>query len=200
MPIKQNTPQKGIGVKKHRLSTTISAKHWELLKKHSNHFETQQKALEHAIEKLENSHSGTELSPEAKLWVHMGTDIGSICAVYRETLRTLLENSDIERVLQMSRGEVIYIIEDYFQKPLKKISLKEILDALVFTGITTSWFDLASYEDKGEYYCLKVAHSLSLNGSKLVKLWLDELFKAYGARTESNISVHSIFMKIYKNS
>ena len=42
-------------LKTHRISTTISQKHWELLKKHTEKFETQQKVLEHALESLENS-------------------------------------------------------------------------------------------------------------------------------------------------
>jgi hypothetical protein len=45
----------------HRISTTISQKHWELLKKHAEKFETQQKALELALESLENS---SKQSPE----------------------------------------------------------------------------------------------------------------------------------------
>ncbi|MCZ7395560.1 MAG: hypothetical protein ABOK23_06505 [Candidatus Methanoperedens sp.] len=183
-------------MRKHRLSTTISGKHWELLKKHANMFETQQKALERAIELLENR-QGTALSPEAKFWVHIGTEVG-ICAVSRDTLRALLENSDIERVFQMTRGEVIYGLEDQCNKPLKKINLKEILEAIVFAGMASNWFDLVGYRDKGEYYCLKFAHSLSLNGSKLNKAWIEELFKAYGARTESHVSEHSVFVKVYK--
>lgn len=38
---------------KRRVSTTISIKHWELLKKYTEKYETQQKVLELALESLE---------------------------------------------------------------------------------------------------------------------------------------------------
>ncbi len=41
-------------MEKHRINTTISAKHWEILKKHAAKNESQQKTLELALESLED--------------------------------------------------------------------------------------------------------------------------------------------------
>lgn len=183
---------------KHRLNTTISRKHWELLEKHANHFESQQKALEHAIELLENKQC-KELSPKANFWLHCGMDLGSICTVSKGALKALFENSEIESVFQKTRGEVIYGLEDNNHRPLNKMSIKEIMDALVFSSTASNWFDSATCTDMGKYYCFKQTHSLSINGSKLTKLWLEELFKKYGARTESYISDHTVFIKVFKD-
>jgi hypothetical protein len=185
-------------MEKCRVSTTISRKHWELLKKHKSNYETQQKALEQAIEMLEYSQNAA-ISPKANFWNHCGMEVGSICTVSRDALRAFFENSEIESVFQQTRGEVIYGMEENHNKPLKKMSIKEIMDGLVFSATASNWFDTASCIDNGEYYCLKYAHSLSLNGSKLTKLWLEELFKVYGVRTESHISEHTIFLKIFKS-
>lgn len=185
-------------MEKHRLSTTISQKHWELLKKHSCRFETQQKALEHAMEMMENG-NGKSLTPEEKLWIHYGCEMRSICGVTREMLRTFLNSSDIESVFQATRKMMIYFIEDHYQKPLRKCSLKEILDGLVFNGRVVNWFESVNYEDKEMYYCLRFVHSFSLNSSRLNNGWIEELFNEYGKKTESYISEHSIFVKVYKN-
>jgi hypothetical protein len=59
-------------LKTHRISTTISQKNWELLKKHTKKFETQQKVLELALEGLENSSKqNVTLTEEEKLWMRL---------------------------------------------------------------------------------------------------------------------------------
>jgi hypothetical protein len=56
----------------HRISTTISQRHWALLQKHAEKYETQQKALELALESLENSAKQSPvLSQEEKLWMSL---------------------------------------------------------------------------------------------------------------------------------
>lgn len=185
-------------MEKRRINTTISKKHWELLKKHANHFETQQKALEHAIELMENSRS-TALTPEERVWIHFGCELRSACAVSRDMLKAFMKNSNVDMVLRATPQILVYVIEDQYQKPLKKCSLKEILDGLLFIGRAINWFESVSYTDEGEYYYLKFVHSLSLNGSKLNNGLVEELFREYGTKTESYISEHSNFVKIYKN-
>ncbi len=44
-----------IELHKHRVNTTISEKHWEILKKHTGKFETQQKVLESALQSFEEN-------------------------------------------------------------------------------------------------------------------------------------------------
>ncbi len=184
-------------MEKRRINTTISTKHWELLKKHANHFETQQKALEHAIQLLENSNS-SELTPYQRVWVHF-CEIQSVC-VSRDMFKAFLKNSNVDMVLRETPQTLVHVIEDQYQKPLKKCTLKEILDGLLFIGRAINWFESVSYTDEREYYYLKFVHSLSLNCSKLNNGLLEELFREYGTKIESDISEYTIFVRIYKNA
>jgi hypothetical protein len=84
-------------MKKHRIATTISEKHWELLQKYSEKLETQQKALELALESLENnSKQFPELTPEQKFWLACES-ISSVCCVQKGALKMLMETVDNER-------------------------------------------------------------------------------------------------------
>lgn len=188
---------------KHRVSTTISEKHWGLLKKHSAKLDTQQKALECALESLENdSKRMPVLSPEDQLWMRTGKEMKAVCIIHRDILKALMETANVERV-----GEVItslkpaeYLMTWFYQKPLKNCSLREVLEGLLFFIKTGNMIDIINYTDDGNYYTLKIIHSFNVNNSKLFKILIQSLFDAYGARTESEISDSSLFMRIYKNT
>jgi hypothetical protein len=47
-----------------------------------------------------------------------------------------------------------YVIEFFYQKPLKECSLKEILDGLVFNAKICHLFDAVNYTDDGDHYTL----------------------------------------------
>ncbi|WP_230627865.1 hypothetical protein [Methanosarcina barkeri] len=75
-------------MKKHRIATTISEKHWILLKKYGEKFETQQKALELALECLENnSKQCPKLTIKQNIWL-IWESIDAVCCVQKETLNT----------------------------------------------------------------------------------------------------------------
>ncbi len=44
-------------MKKYRINTTVSSKHYGLLKKHAEKYASQQKTIEHALELLDNNPS-----------------------------------------------------------------------------------------------------------------------------------------------
>jgi hypothetical protein len=74
-------------LKRHLIATTISEKHWELLQKHAKKYETQQKALELALEGLENnSNQLPELTLGQKFWL-VYESIDSVCCVQKGALR-----------------------------------------------------------------------------------------------------------------
>jgi len=78
---------------KHRISTTISQKYWELLKKQVGKHKTQQKALEFALESLENnSEPSPVLTPEEKLLLSI-IKAKSGCLVQKDNFRDLLESA-----------------------------------------------------------------------------------------------------------
>ena len=193
---------KGMSMKKHRLNTTISARHWELLKKYANKFETQQKALESALESLDNNSKQIHtLSPEDELLLRAVKDMKTTIPIPKDLYKVLLKSMYIERIeaelKDVNSGK--YFTTWYYQKPLKKCSLEEILNSIVLFFKSGNIADSVDYIDKYDYYSLRFIHSLKLNHSKLLKIMIEALFEEYGARIESEIADDGIFMKIFKN-
>lgn len=191
---------------KNRVCTTISAKHWELLKKHSEKFLTQQKVLEAALERLENgSEQNPLLSSEQKFWMRIAMDIKpNLCIIHKDLLKELIKATGFERIgnIEHSMGLTEYQVIAYCQKPLKECSSKEIMEGIVNTFRIINIMDAINYVDCGNYYSLNVIHTLSMgsmDASMSFKSSFERLFKTYGVKTESTISENSLFMKIYKN-
>ncbi len=188
---------------KYRVSTTISAKHWELLKKHTAKFATQQKVLEAALESLENhSKQNNALTPEKEIWMRLGTEAKSACSIQRDFLKLLIENANFDWLpaYLASQKPMEYVLESYYQRSLKKCSLREIMDGIILNFRASNWFDTVDYVENDDHYSFAISHSLTLKSSELMLPSLESLFKTYGVRTESEISERGIFMKIYKKS
>lgn len=185
----------------HRISTTISQKHWELLKKYAEKYETQQKALELALESLENSSKqNPALTEEEKLCMRL-IQAKLPCLIERDCLKLLIETADIElyRAFVTRNKPIEYVIEQHFQKPLKECSLKEVFDGLVINCRISNWFDTVDYMDGGGHCMLKITHRLGYNASKIIGTLIESVFKTYGVKIESTISTGAIFMKVLKN-
>jgi hypothetical protein len=187
---------------KHRINTTISAKHWERLKTHTTKYETQQKALEVAIDSLDNSPKQvSELTHDQKSWMHI-LGLQTMCHIQQDLMLELLRTADYERLskllttLKLAEYEVIY----YYQKSLKECSLKEIMHGIV---VVTGWLNLLisiEYVDNGDNYTLIATHRVkNIEYSKTFTLLFDSLFESYGAKTEKHFSENSFFIKVHKN-
>jgi hypothetical protein len=188
-------------LKRHRIATTISEKHWEILKKHATKYETQQKALELALECLENnSKQFSELTVEQKNWL-LSESSDSMCCVQKDALKILMETANLERFKEYvtQNRPIECILELFHQKPLQEFSLIEVVDGLTIVFRTSHLFDTINYKDNGDYFLLIISHSLGLNNSKLNLTTLESVFKIYGANFESRISEKTIFMKIFKD-
>lgn len=188
-------------MKKHRISTTISQKHWELLNKYVNKFETQQKVIELALESLENGSKQNPISAwETRFWL-FAKSTKSVCLIQKDGLKVLIETVDIELVKEfVTRNKPIeYSIEFYFQKPLKECNLKEVVDGLAIIARISNWLDSVDYTDDGDHYRLMMTHSLGLNNSKISMIMFENMFKTYGVKTENAISEKTIFIKVFKN-
>lgn len=187
---------------KRRVCTTISAKHWDLLKKYTEKFETQQKALEFALESLENDmkRSSAQFTDE-QIWLLTGKGTESACVLHRDAFKVLMEGADVKRVIKIvtTQKTAEHMIAWYYQKPLKKCSLKEVLDGVIFFLKAAKIADTVNYVDSGNYCILKMIHGLDIRTSKMFNMFIESLFEAYGLKTESEISEKSLFMKIYKN-
>ncbi|WP_410510372.1 hypothetical protein RSJ42_13275 [Methanosarcina hadiensis] len=184
----------------HRISTTISQKHWELLKKHTEKYETQQKVLELALENLENSSKQSpELTREERMWLTQKS-MNTTCIILKDNLKLLLETASFEMFNEYldKHNPLEYTMEYYFQKPLKEISIKDLIEGVVVMGSMSNWFDTIDYIDNGNHFKLLITHSFGLNSSKLNKMAIERLFETYGARVESTYSEKTIFIKIFK--
>lgn len=189
-------------MKTRRISTTISQKHWKLLKKHAEILETQKRVLETALECLENSSKQKQaLTVEEKLWMRIVSEKAA-CLVQKDALKMLIETTDLELQKEhvIKEKPMEYTIEYYLQKPLNECSLKEVLDGLVINARVSNWLDTVDYTDEGDYYILKMTHSLGFNTSKLIKMLDESVFKTCGIKAKSTVSEKTIFIKIFKTN
>jgi hypothetical protein len=187
-------------LKKHRIATTISEKHWELLKKHAEKFETQQKALELALECLENSSKQfPEFTAEQKFWLTCES-ISSVCCVQKGAIKIMMETVNFKRFKEYvtKNRPIECVIEFFLQKPLKECSLKEIIDGLALLFRTSHLFETINCKDNGDHYALALTHNMGLNNSRLNLETFESVFNTYDTYVESIISENTIFMKIFK--
>jgi hypothetical protein len=189
-------------MKTNRVSTTVSSKHWALLQKNAEKYGSQQKVLEHALESLEynNSKPIIKISPEEEIWMRIGKELNLVCLVQKECLKVLLENVNMEHFEAHVKDQkpLEYVLEFFYQKPLKDCNLKEIMDGIIINARTGHWFETISYTDNGAYYLLNGTHDMGFYCSKINSLFVEGLLKTYGAKFESTISERTMFVKIYK--
>lgn len=189
-------------MKKYRVHTTLSQRHKELLDRFTEKYDTQQKVLELALESLEsNQKKNVQISEEEKQWLFVVKESGTVTLVTKAGLKVIMETTDVDRFAEYVALEkpLEYTIEFYYQKSLKECSLGEILEGLVVNGRISNWFDTVGYTDDGDYYTLKIYHSMGINTSKTFQTSFESIFKTYGVKVESMISENTLFMMIYKN-
>jgi hypothetical protein len=190
-------------LKTHRISTTISQKHWALLNKYAEKYHTQQKALEISLENMEkNTDHSPPLSIEDEVWIRMGKEIKNTLMVFqKDYAKMMLETADIERFKEYTAKEkpVESIMEYYYRKPLKECSLKEIIEGIVLNIKVQNSSDSVNYTEEDGYYTINIAHSLGINLSRTSVIMHESAFKSYGVKYECKFSERSIFFKIYKN-
>jgi len=157
--------------------------------------------LEIALESLENSsRQSPELTPEEKFWMRL-KGAKSLVIIEKNAFKLLIETADIELLNELfTQNKIIeYTIELYFQKSLEECSLKEVIDGLMINIKITNWVDTVDYTDGGDHYNLIITHDLGFGFAKLLTIWIENMFTAYGVKTESTCSIKTIFMKIFKN-
>jgi len=187
-------------MKKYRINTTISLKHYELLKKYAEKLGTQQSVLELALESLNGKlDQNCESSLEEELRIRVEKS-NAVCIVYKDLFKILMQTADIEQIRELINRQkpIEFAIEYYFQKPLKECNLEEIVEGIVISAKMTIWFDTVDYIDNNDHYMLNMTHSLGLNTSKILKIAHESVFKTYGANFKTTISEKTVFMKIFK--
>jgi hypothetical protein len=186
-----------IRMEKYRLCTTISLKHWEILKRYVQTYETQQKVLEHALECLDNDSRPGAAPPDASSRAMTERSAGP---VQKYALMMLLDTIDLDKIREyISRVKpTVYALEYYYHKPLNECTLKEIMDGLVVTSRAIGWYDTVDYEDNGDHYTLKITHSLGPNGSKVARMATEIIFDTYGPGSDTVVSEKGIVQTVKK--
>lgn len=187
---------------KYRINTTVSRKHWDLLKKYSEKYETQQKTLEHALECLDNdSKIISKPTLEEELWDRIGREIRDLALLFQKNnAKILLETADMERIEEyiIDQKPAEFSVEYYYKKPLKICSFQEIIDATLLKWKIIGGLDMVEYMDKGGYCTINVIHSMGLNFSKMLVMEHESLFRTCNIRAERDYSDRGVFFKIYK--
>lgn len=189
-------------MKKYRINTTISLKHYELLKKYAEKLGTQQSVLELALENLNNnSKEILQLSHEEEVWLKAFRELKGVLIYFqKDYAKILFETADMERTREYVNNEkpVEFALAYYYQKPLKECSLQEIIDAAVLNIKLGCLADSMNCTEDDDCYTINITHSMGINLAKLTIMMYESLFKSYGARFESDFSQRSIFFKIFK--
>ncbi len=191
-------------MRKNRICTTISARHWGLLRKHLEKFMTQQKVLEAALEKLEESSSrDSELRSDEKLWNDMGKELRhNLCIIHKDVIKEVFKSGGFERMAKKSAEMNLMEFQVIFscKKPLKECNLMEIMEGIVQSYRLVNIFDTIEYEDLGNYYLLIIFYNLDIGTCTMnIMSGFEKLFRKCGVKTESELSENHFFMKIYKN-
>jgi hypothetical protein len=157
-------------MEKHRVNTTISATHWEILKKHAAKYESQQRTIEIALENLENTELfWQKLSLQEQYWLR-SEKLNVICLIHRDIFYELFRTADYEQLNELleKQSMVEYMLIIYYNKPLTECSFKEVIDGIVAINNATKSFDSTNYIENEIYYTIKITHSArNLNYSNL---------------------------------
>jgi hypothetical protein len=76
-------------MKKFDIHTTLSPRYYTLLTKYQEKYGTKQKALEEALEALDNRVSDKQnmpLSPEEELWMRVGRELKNVLIIYQKDI------------------------------------------------------------------------------------------------------------------
>ena len=190
-------------LKKYRINTTVSQKHWGILKKQAaEKYKTQQKTLEAALESLEaDSKQSTKLSPEEELWMRVGRELkGELVLFQKNSCKLFFDTIDRGRFEKYIADEkpIEFVFEYYYRKPVQECTMQEIVEGVVINTKMSSTPETLNYSDDGDHYTVNFSHALGINFSWLEVKMYESLFKTCGIRAESQYSERKVWFKIYK--
>lgn len=189
-------------MKNHRISTTISEKHWVLLHKLVEKFQTQQKTLEIALENLENDskHSTETSTREDKAWMQIKKQ-NTVCVIDKNAFQLLIQNANCEPLYEyFIRNKLLESrIELLFKKPIKELNLEELIVGIVSAGKLINWIDTVEYTENDMHYSIVMSHSLGPEISKMISDSYRNMFNTNGIRAEITSSTKNIFLDVFKN-
>ena len=189
-------------MKKYNIHTTISSKHWEILHKHLEKCETQQKVLELALEKLDNdSLLSRPLPLEERQWMRLGKELkGTIFVLPKNGAKLLYETASTELFKEYIAKEkpLEFTVEYACKKPLNDCNILEIVDVIIYNFKIQNSSDSLYYAKNDDHYTINVTHSMGLNFARISAMMHESLFRSCGIKADCHYSEHSINFKIYK--
>ncbi len=126
----------------------------------------------------------------------MASSVGII--IHKELFKALIETADFGMIAKVIADQKLaeHMGFWYFQKPLYKLSLKEVIDGLILYFKVGFLLDSISYTDNGNCYMLNITHSININHSRLLKMCIEDILNVYGVKTESEIYEKNLFVKV----
>ena len=189
-------------MKSHRISTTISEKHWVLLNKLVEKFQTQQKTLEVSLESLENGlkNSTETLTREDKAWMQIKKQ-NTLCVIDKNAFNLIIQNANCEPLYEyfIQNKLLESRIELLFKKPTKELNLEELIVGIVSASKLINWIDTVEYTENDIHYSIVMSHSLGQEISKMISDSYRNMFKTNGIKAEIKSSTKNIFLDVFKN-
>lgn len=195
---------KGVSfIRKHRINTTISLKHREMLDMQLEKYDTQRNVLENALESLERGEDVKEFSEEEEVWLRMHNEINTILTLLPWGLgKLLLETADMDdfRHYIGNMKHVESILEYNFRKPLKEFTIPELIHGVILNIKMQNSTDTLKVEEYHDHHMIYLTHRLGINCSKCLVIMNGSVFDTAGVSYETKISERSVFFKIYKEN
>lgn len=189
-------------MKKYRVNTTISQKHYKFLQEQVKKYGTQQRTLEHALEKMDhNSPQTYNLSAEEKHWLRIYQEVKEIITIFpKDFTKVLFETAEIEGFREFIKNmkQTEGALEYYYSKPIKEFSLQEIVDGMMLNINLQGSADTVDCVEEKDHYNIRLTHRLGIFNSQAVVIMYESLFDSYDAKYETYFTERSVFFKLYK--
>ena len=185
-------------MKDQRINTTLSEKHYSILKKHVKKYGTQRSVLEHALEKSSKNHY--ILSKEEEIWMQM-FQIKDLHMIYAKDYTKLLFNTaQMDKIQEYLKKDVPvkFFVEWLYDKPFQEFKLSELIKGIILNIEMYGLAENIDLEDSDDSYIVNIFHELGINGSKIILYMNEGVLKDFGVNFESEYSIKNVFFKIYK--
>jgi hypothetical protein len=184
-----------------RIYTTISKKHYSILKKYEEKYRTQAKTLELALELLNGK---PLLSEEEQIWRIVYKTPRAV-TINRDLLIRLfevfLERNGGEQELRdlcTKSGYLCTLFLSILGKPVDQANLREAVDALYMLYNFSHFFERVSLREQDNFYELTLTHPGNKFYSMAFKIFTEIILKDLNLKIESRIEEHYLILKIYK--
>ncbi len=171
-------------MKKRRISTTISKKHWAILKEKLEKYGSQQKVLEAALDVLDGEGTISKLNPIQRQRMEV-LDFPSLAMFPRRTIKHTLEGH-WNRIAEEKVYELGLLVTT--GRHVDDMGFLELLESFCDLLRTLNFFEDVQIEDKGGTCTIKLLHSEGKVYSDHFAYLNEEFFKEQGMECKTVIA------------